>query len=99
MLMNMASFIDEYIKIAASASEAKSPKTRIGRRPIRADNLLKKADAKTEAIKRGLLPFLSRQKKNLALLGIGGVGAKALEEGVIEPMQYGYRARAAGAQF
>lgn len=97
--MNMASFLDEYVKIAASAEKAKNPKARIGRRPIRAENLLKKADAKTEVVKKGLLPFLARNKRTLGWIGAGGVGAKALEEGVIEPMQYGYRARAAGAQF
>jgi hypothetical protein len=94
----MASFVDEYIKIAASTSESKSPKTRIGRRPIRADNLLKKADVKTEAVlkggeivRRGLLPFLGRQKKNIALLGAGAAGGKALEEYAVEPMELGYR--------
>ena len=97
--MNMSSFLDEYIKIAASASKAKNPKTRMGRRPIRADNLLKKADARTEAVKKGLLPFLIAKKKTLGLLGAGAVGAKAIEEGIVEPMQYGYRARSAGAQF
>ena len=97
--MQMASFVDEYIKIAASAEKAKNPKARIGRRPIRAENLLKKADAKTQAIKKGLLPWLVSKKKGLGLIGLGAVGAKGLEEHVLEPMEYASRARAAGAQF
>lgn len=107
--MYMTSFVDEYLKIAASSKSAPSPKTRIGKRPIRVENLLKKADAKKEVAKKtvgGLKGFLSRtgkkvwdKKKPIALVGGGAVGAKAGEEYLVEPWQYGRKAKAMGAQF
>ena len=107
--MNMSSFVDEYTKIAASSKAAKNPKSRIGRRPIRAHNLLKKADAKMEAVQsaagglKGLLKRLGgglkQHKAPIGLLAAGGVGAKAGEEYLVEPWQYGRRAQEMGAQF
>lgn len=114
-MFSMSSFADEYVKIAASKQEAGYQQTRKGRRPIRVHNLLKKTDgmpktskdARTEAAVQaagGLKGLLSRvwQSKALkpaALIGTGAVGAKLLEEGVVEPMQYGYKAKAMGADY
>jgi hypothetical protein len=103
MIMNMASFTDEWMKIAASSEVAANTKSRQGRRPIRAHNLLKKADAATAAkgaanaaAKAG---FLKRHWKTLGLLGLGGAGAKGLEELVVEPMEYGIEMKRARGEF
>jgi hypothetical protein len=105
--MTMSSFIDEYAKIAASKREAGYQQTRKGKRPIRAHNLLKKAEAPPIAAAKaagGLKGLLGRMwaspaKKPLGLLAGGAVAGKAGEEYLLEPLQYGYRARSAGAQF
>jgi hypothetical protein len=109
--MNMGSFVDEYMKIAASSKSAPSPKVRIGKRPIRVHNLIKKADVKQEAAKavakgggvRGLLSRIGEgllaRKKGIGYTAAGAVGAKAGEEYLLEPWQYGRKAREMGAQF
>jgi hypothetical protein len=101
----MSSFTDEYVKIAASKQEAGYMQTRQGKRPIRAHNLLKKADAKTEAVTQaagGLKSLLGRiwkAKVPIALLGGGAAGMKGLEEYGLEPWEYGRRAQEMGAQY
>jgi hypothetical protein len=104
----MNSFVDEYIKIAASVAAAKNQKTRIGRRPIRAHNLLKKADAKAEVLRaasgtvgglKGLLGRLWAKRKPIGMVGGGALGMKGAEEFLLEPLDYAYRAKAMGAQY
>lgn len=105
-MWSMNSFTDEYVKIAASVAAAKNQKSRIGRRPIRAHNLVKKADARAEVAKattggmRGLLSrvMASKYTKPAALLGTGAAAGKGAEEYLIEPWQYGRRAQAMGVQ-
>jgi len=105
-MWSMRSFTDEYTKIAASRESAKSPKTRIGKRPIRAHNLLKKAApvpevaAATAGGLKGLLSrvWASKALKPAALVGSGAVAGKVGEETLVEPWQYGRRAQSMGAQ-
>jgi len=105
-MWSMNSFADEYVKIAASAAAAKNPKSRIGRRPIRAHNLVKKANVKAETAKAtagGMKNLLSRMwaskyTKPGALLATGALAGKGAEEYFIEPWQYGRRAQAMGVQ-
>lgn len=102
--MNMSSFTDEWLKIAASSEVAANSKSRQGRRPIRAHNLLKKADARSAAAKAAAEAaakggFLKRHWKALGLLGLGGAGAKGLEELLVEPMEYGIEMKRARGEF
>ena len=101
-MWSMSSFADEYVKIAASVAAAKNHKSRIGKRPIRVHNLLKKAAVPVETAGglRALLARIraSRITKPAALFGSGIVAGKAGEEYLVEPWQYGRRAQQAGVQ-
>ena len=97
---NMASCVDEFAKIAASKKEAPYQQTRSGRRPIRVDTLLKKANLKEAAaskeLGKGIWEFLKRHKKPLGLFGGGVAAGKVGEEYLVEPMQLGYKMKAQG---
>ena len=87
----MEGFYDELEKIAASSCKARHPKTRQGRRSIRAHNLLKNAQAPTLLSQIGSLA--AKRKKELALLGAGAGAAIGGEKLVAEPLALGYQVR------
>lgn len=70
--VNFEAFVDETLKLAAH-------KTRIGRRPIRVENLLKKETVSKVAapfqLSPSLLQMLRPAAKPALLLGLGGVAA------------------------
>ena len=84
----MASFVDEMAKIAASKCMAASPKSRIGKRPIRAAKLAKIAQPTAPLQSAGpglsakILPYLLANKKPIGLVLGGSLGTLGLQRGI-----------------
>ncbi len=72
----MSSFTDEFLKIAVSRESSKHTKARSGRRPIRAHNLVKKAQLGAMPGSKSLLDKLLKWKvmKYPAAAGAGAYG-------------------------
>lgn len=88
-MTTMTSFVDEMTKISASMCASKGPKSRSGRRPIRAANLVKKS---ASPLASALTKAVGANKKELALMGVGAGGALLGKRG-IENIQMAERMR------
>lgn len=97
-MLSMTSFVDEMVKISASMCASKGPKARSGRRPIRVDKLLKKAQAPVvqagEGVLTKALPFLRANYKTMGTMGLTGAGVLTARQG-IEDLRRGRQYRKA----